>query len=97
MLTAGNGPEAVETAERHEGPIHLLLTDMVMPGGMNGRELADALTEPRPEMKVLFMSGYTDNAIGHHGNLDAGVNFLQKPFTPDALGRKVREALDTED
>ncbi|HDR14425.1 MAG TPA: PAS domain-containing sensor histidine kinase [Desulfobacteraceae bacterium] len=96
VLAAGSGPEAVETAEGHEGPIHLLLTDVVMPGGMNGRELADALTGSRPEMKVLFMSGYTVNAIGHHGYLDAGVNFLQKPFTPDALSRKVREVLNTE-
>ncbi|MDQ1336216.1 MAG: Histidine kinase, partial [Thermodesulfobacteriota bacterium] len=97
VLTAGTGPEALETAKGHEGAIHLLLTDVVMPGGMSGRELADALTGLRPEMKALFMSGYTDNAIGLHGALDAGVNFLQKPFTPDALSRKVRKVLNTED
>jgi CheY-like chemotaxis protein len=96
VLTAGDGREAVEISKGHEGPIHLLLTDVVMPG-MSGRDLAKILERLRPEMKVLYMSGYTDNAIVHHGILDKGLAFFQKPFTPWDLARKVRETLDQED
>jgi len=79
--------------ERHEHPIHLLLTDVIMPE-MSGSELADRLILLKPEMKVLYMSGYTDNAIVNQGILDSEKPFLQKPFTPDILAHKVREVLD---
>jgi DNA-binding NtrC family response regulator len=79
--------------ERHQGPIDLLLTDVIMPE-MSGRELAERFQRTRPEMPVLFMSGYTDDAIVHHGVLEEGANFIQKPFAPDALGIKVRKVLD---
>jgi CheY-like chemotaxis protein len=92
VLTAGSGHEAMETTEGYEGSIHLMLTDVVMPG-MSGKELVEELKRMRPEMKVLFMSGYTDNIILHQGVLDAGVYYLQKPFTPYALVRKVRDVL----
>jgi len=89
------GPnDALEVGERHKGHIHLLLTDVVMPQ-MGGRALAEHLALLHPETKVLYMSGYTDNAVVHHGLLDPGTALLQKPFTPDALARKVREVLDS--
>ncbi len=94
VLTAGNGAEALKVAGQSPDPIHLVLTDVIMPG-MNGQEMAEQLKAARPEMQVLYMSGYTDNAIVHHGVLDPGVAFIGKPFTPAALGRKVREVLDS--
>ena len=93
VLDSGDPAEALRLAARHEGSIHLLVTDVVMPG-MSGREVADRLLHTRPDVKVLFMSGYTDSAIVHHGVLDPGTPFLHKPFTPDALARKVRDVLD---
>jgi len=94
LMTASNPVEAIQVSQDHAGVMHLLLTDVVMPG-MSGRQLADRLVADRPGLKVLFMSGYTDNAIVHHGVLDPGTAFVQKPFTPDSLSRKVREVLDT--
>ncbi|OGK79182.1 MAG: hypothetical protein A2X52_00900 [Candidatus Rokubacteria bacterium GWC2_70_16] len=93
VLEAKLGAEAVQISQRHPGRIHLLVTDVVMPQ-MSGRELAQRLTISRPDMGVLFISGYTDDAIVRHGVLEAGVAFLSKPFTPDALTAKVREVLD---
>ncbi len=94
VLEANNGLAALQVSATQPGPIHLLLTDVIMPA-MNGRELADRLTSVRPETKVLYMSGYTENAIGHNGVLEAGTNLLQKPFTLPALKAKVREVLNT--
>jgi signal transduction histidine kinase len=93
VLEARHGAEALEVSERHVGPIHLLLTDVVMPE-MNGRELAQRLAVLRPATKVLFMSGYTANAVVHHGVLDPDTEFLPKPITAAVLTRKVREILD---
>jgi CheY-like chemotaxis protein len=93
VLEAQGATHAISIFEQHTGPIHLLLTDVVMPQ-MSGKELAKQLTQVHPNAAVLFMSGYTDNAIVRHGVLDGNTNFLQKPFTPKALATKVREVLD---
>jgi two-component system, cell cycle sensor histidine kinase and response regulator CckA len=93
VLEAEDAKKALEISEQHDGPIHLLITDVVMPK-ISGRQLADQMQGPRPGMKVLYVSGYTDDAIIRHGVLQAGVAFLQKPFTPTALARKVREILN---
>jgi PAS domain S-box-containing protein len=95
VLAAPTPAEAIHLATRHPGPIHLLLTDMIMPG-MNGRDLANSLLAANPHLKSLFMSGYTAGAIGHHGVLDADVSFIQKPFSINELAAKVRETLDRE-
>ena len=94
VLEACNGSDALRVAEQQDGQtIHLLLTDVIMPQ-MGGKELADQLKLARPDTPVLFMSGYTDDALTHHGVLDPGVALLEKPFTPRRLAFKVREVLD---
>jgi CheY-like chemotaxis protein len=93
VLEARCPSDALRIGEHHPGPIHLLVTDVVMPQ-MGGRELAERLTRSRPDMKVLYLTGYTDDAIVRHGVLAARVPLLQKPFEPDALAWKVREVLD---
>jgi PAS domain S-box-containing protein len=92
VLEAAGGDEAVEIGHRHPDPIHLLVTDVVMPG-MNGRQVADLLVAERPSLRVLYMSGYTDDVIAHRGVLETGTLLLSKPFTVLALLRRVREAL----
>ena len=94
ILDAAHGEEAIRICRNHKGPIHLLMTDVVMPR-MSGRELASRLQPLRKEMKVLYMSGYPDNTIVHHGVLEPGTAFLQKPFTLRGLEQKVREVLDS--
>ncbi len=93
VLPAGRGREALQIAAEQAGPIHLLITDVIMPE-MGGRELVERLSQLRPDTKVLYMSGYTDDAVVRQGVLDAKVAFLQKPFTLAALRNKVREAID---
>jgi CheY-like chemotaxis protein len=95
VVEVSSGKQALSICEDREEPIDLLLTDVVMPE-MSGRELAEKLRALHPEMKVLYMSGYTQDAILHHGTLDQGANFIQKPFSPDTLARKVRIVLDLE-
>ncbi|MBL8798055.1 MAG: response regulator [Planctomycetia bacterium] len=93
VLTAENGKAALKVAEAHRGPLDLILSDVVMPG-LSGPELVQALRPRFPHVKVLFMSGYTDDAVVRHGLLQAEVSFIQKPFTPLSLARKIRQVLD---
>jgi PAS domain S-box-containing protein len=94
VLSASHGQGALTLCEAYQEKINLLITDVIIPGGMNGHELAKALTLLHPEMKVLYMSGYTDTIIDHQGVLAPGITFLQKPFTPTVLIHKVRGILD---
>jgi len=94
VLAARGGEDGLRIAGKHEGEISLLLTDVVMPG-MGGRELYERILQQRPKIKVLYMSGYTDKAIVRRGVLDPGTSFLQKPFSPISLARKVKEVLET--
>jgi two-component system, cell cycle sensor histidine kinase and response regulator CckA len=93
VLAAPDAGHALQAASQQHGLIHLLLTDVIMPG-MNGRKLADILRARRPDLKTLFMSGYTSNVIAHHGVLEADVEFLEKPFSRQSLLQRVREVLD---
>ena len=93
VLAASTPGEAIRLAEEHAGEIHLLMTDVVMPE-MNGRDLAKNLLSLYPRLRRLFMSGYTADVIAHHGVLDEGVFFIQKPFSTKDLAKKVREVLD---
>jgi PAS domain S-box-containing protein len=92
VIDAGSGDDALKTLAAFSGPVHLMLTDVVMPG-MNGRDLATRVAALRPDIKVLYASGYTDDAIFRHGVLDDGSRFISKPYAPGELRRKVREAL----
>jgi CheY-like chemotaxis protein len=93
VLMAVDGAEALRVAAKHDGPIHLVLSDVVMPG-MSGRLLCERLTASRPSLKLLFMSGYTDDDVMRRGIIERRTSFLQKPFTPDQLAGKIREVLD---
>ena len=92
VLRAGDGNEALRVSDEYKGPIHLVLTDVIMPG-MGGRELANRLEETRPDTKILYMSGYADQAIVHNGVLEKGLSFIQKPFTSNSLKKKIREVM----
>jgi len=93
VLTAASGPEALALLDQHAGSLQLLLTDVIMPK-MNGKQLFDRISGEYPEVKVLYMSGYTENVIVHHGVMTPGVQFIQKPFSVKALTAKVRQVLD---
>ena len=92
-LEAASGEDAISVIRKYSGKIHLLLTDVVMPG-MSGRELAEKIRKERPDVKVIFMSGYTEDIIAHHGVLEKGINYISKPITPVTLTKKIRIVLD---
>ena len=92
LIGAGNGQEAMDLSRSYGGEIHLLLTDVIMPE-MNGQELAHAIQNERPDIKIIFMSGYTDDVIAQHGVLEPGVNFIQKPITPSKLAQVLKDVL----
>ncbi len=92
VLTARDGEEALRVMEEHRGEVHLVLTDVVMPG-MSGKKTVEEIKRLEPGIRVLYMSGYTDNAIVHHGVLEEGMHFVHKPFVPEGLARKVKEVL----
>jgi CheY-like chemotaxis protein len=94
VLSARSGEEALRLVERHAGPLHLLLTDIVLGNGLNGIKLAERVRFLRPETRVLFTSGYTSDVISLYDLLEQGHAFIPKPFSTEALGRKVREVLD---
>ena len=94
LIMAHDGLDAIDKANEFQGTIHLLLTDVVMPN-LSGKDLSLEIKKLRPNIKICFMSGYTNNAIVHHGILDQNTNFIQKPFTPDDLLKKIRSILDT--
>jgi CheY-like chemotaxis protein len=93
VLEAGHGLEALQVVQELDGPLHLLLTDVVMPE-MNGKDLAERLQAQRPDVRVIFMSGYSENVIAEHGILDEGIAFLPKPFSLEVLTQKIRAVLD---
>jgi len=93
VLEARDGEEALRVAWAHEGPIHLVLTDVLMPG-IHGPELVRRLEKSRPAIRALYMSGHADDALLHHGILEGGLSFLEKPFTRKELTKKVRDVLD---
>ena len=95
VIEAADSARALHFCKEYKKSIHLLLSDVVMPD-MSGPKLAKDILSIHPETRVLYMSGYTDNAIVHHGVLEPGTSFIQKPFTPNALARKIREVLDNE-
>ena len=95
VLKAASGEEALKISEKHEAPIHLLVSDVILPY-ISGPTLAKRLTAARPELKVLFMSGYADDRVVRQGVMEPGLAFLLKPFTADILARKVREVLGTD-
>ena len=93
VLAAESGREALDLVSTHSGPIHLLITDVMMPD-IDGPELVRRLSAIRPETRKLFMSGYMDDALGEQGVLPSSVNFIQKPFSPSTIAQKVRDILD---
>ncbi len=94
LLEAADGEEALRLARQYEGEIHLLVADVVMPGGMGGQEVAEQLSKDRPNLKVLYISAYSDDEIAYRGGLGPGINFLPKPFNVAELTGKVRQVLE---
>ena len=92
VMTAADGEEAQRVCQDHRGPIHIALVDVMLPG-QGGRAVAEWITQQRPEIRIVFMSGYTYDAITHHNMLEPGTTLVQKPFTTDTLIRTIREAL----